>query len=150
LYERLKDPQSVGRAEQSFDRPFGVRHQTHHVALLVDDTGDVVHRTVRIARRRRLTRHIYVPETDTVVRFQCIEDGLVSDVVAFAMRNVQLEDLAGLARVRECRRVILDPDSNALTEELERTIANECAGQQAGFAQDLETVAYTEQAAATS
>ena len=64
-----------------------MRHQAHHVAARVQNAGDIAHRPIGI---------IQVAERDTVFGFQFVEGALVGYVAAFAVRDRQAQDLAGL------------------------------------------------------
>src|SRR5205085_10134634 len=46
--QAFEESQAVGAAEEGIADAFGVRHKSEHVALLVQDAGDVSRRSIRI------------------------------------------------------------------------------------------------------
>ena len=58
-------------------RPLRMRHQSHNVALTIQDARNVPHRPIRI---------LPIPKNYSVFRFQLIEHILVRYVAAFAVR----------------------------------------------------------------
>jgi hypothetical protein len=60
------------------------------------------------------------------------------------MRDRHANDLAGIVAARERRVGSFDPQMHILADEFQLGIAHQNAGQQPGFAQDLETVADAE------
>ncbi len=116
-------------------------HEAQHVARAIGDARDVTRRAVGIARRGCPPLRVAVGEEHLPVCEQGVERLFVGDVVAFAMGDGQVQDLARLEAVREARVGILDPDGHRLTAKMEAVIADQHAWQQAGLAQDLEAVA---------
>ena len=86
---RLEDDQAVGRPHQRLGGALGVRHHAHHVALAVEDAGDVAQRAVGV---------IEVAEGDAVFGFELVERALVGEVAAFAVGDGQAQHLAFLRR----------------------------------------------------
>ena len=117
----------------------GVRHHAHHVALAVQDAGDVAQRAVGI---------VDVAEGDAVFGFEFVERALVGEVAAFAVGDGQAQDLAFLRRAGEGRIGGLDAQAQLAADELQAAVADQRAGEQAGLHQNLEAVADAEHQAA--
>ena len=68
-----------------------MRHHAHHVALAVEDAGDIAQRAVGI---------VQVAERDAVLGFELVERALVGEVAAFAVGDRQAQNLALLGARR--------------------------------------------------
>ena len=79
------------RAHQRLGGALGMRHHAHHVALAIEDAGDVAQRAVGI---------IDVAEGHAVLGFEFVQRALVGDVAAFAVRDRQAQHLALCVRAR--------------------------------------------------
>jgi len=139
--ERLKEQPSVAAADESFDAPLGVRHETEHVALRVHDAGDVTRRTVRVGVGRDAPLGVAVAEDNLIAGFELIEHVIVGVVAALAVRDGKLDDLPRLHRLRERRVRLLHTQRRRLADEAERLVAHERAGQQSALAEDLKSIA---------
>ena len=84
---RLEDDEAVGRAHQRIGGAFGVRHHAEHVALAVEDAGDVAQRAVRV---------VDIAEGDAVLGFEFVERALVGVVAALAVGDREVQDLAAV------------------------------------------------------
>ena len=73
---------------------------------------------------------------------------LVRLVVAFAMRDRHADHLAGIVAAGERRIGTFDPQMDVVADEFQPRIAHQHAGQEAGFAEDLKSVADAEHEAA--
>jgi hypothetical protein len=68
----------------------------------------------------------------------------VGEETTFAMRNWHAEKRAFWAAVCEWRVIHFHAHCHHVADESERSVSHECAGQKAGFAQDLESIARAE------
>src|SRR5262245_31615674 len=68
--EGLEDEEAVGASHGALGGALRVRHEPQHIALLVDDTGDVLQGPVGVRRAGHLTFRGSVPEDDLVVLLQ--------------------------------------------------------------------------------
>ena len=82
-------------------------HEAGDVALAIADAGDVVHGAVGIAGGVVGAVGSGVAEEDLVVFFQIGEGGFIAIVIAVAMGDGNLEDLAFLRGVGEGRSSFL-------------------------------------------
>ena len=89
-HDGLEDDEAVGGAHQRVGGALGVRHHAQHVALAVEDAGDVAD-----ASRCRV---VDVAEGDAVLGFEFVERAVVGVVVAFAVGDRDAQDLALAAR----------------------------------------------------
>src|SRR6266851_6716383 len=118
-----------------------MRHHPEYVAALVDDAGDVVKRSVRVRARNHAAVRIAVAKHDLSVLLQAREHGGVGEVAALSVRDGRADNLAVFALRGERQVGALNHEVGPFASELERSVASQCSGQQAGFAQDLKTVA---------
>ena len=81
-----------------------------------------------------------MPE-DLVPSLQRGQGGFVGEVAAFAVSYGNLQDLAGRNAAGEGGFPVRGLQKDLLTVELQVTVADQDAGEEAGFAEDLETVA---------
>ncbi len=72
-----------------------MRHHAHHVALAVQNAGDIAQRAVRI---------VDVAERHAIFGFEFVERALVGEVAAFAVRDGQAQNLA-FVQLRGERRI---------------------------------------------
>src|SRR5690606_34495469 len=130
-------PPAVIAALGGFDQVFGMRHHAEYIAALVDDAGDIVHGAVRVRSRR-------IAEDDLVLVFHGGQRVGVGKVIAVVMGDGAADDLALVVGAGEIRLGIDHFEQDFLADEPQRAIAHQGAGQEAGFHEDLETVADTE------
>ena len=103
---------------------------------------------LRLRPRRDLARRGGVAERDQALAFQPVERGVVGEVVAVAMRHRGAEDLAALIARGEDGVGALDAQMAVRRQEAQPGVAQQGAGQQPGFGEDLEAVAHAEHVAA--
>ena len=152
VFERGKDafenPFAVVAAEQRFAGAFGMRHQAGHVALFIADAGDVQQRAVRIRGVGQVAVLVAVLPKDLVVGLELRERFFVGKIAAFAVSDGHAENFSRRNLAGERRIVRGGLEENVFAVELQIAIADERAGQQAGFGEDLKAVADTEDEAA--
>ena len=141
----LENEVAVGAAEPRLARPLGVGHEAEDVAARVADARDVLERSVRVARVRDHALGVAVTEQDLAVGGQLGQGRFVGGVIAFAVGDGDVQHLARLGGAEE--RVIgrADPQEAVLADEMERTVADERAGQEPRLGQHLEAVADADQ-----
>ncbi len=132
MNQRFKNRQSVHAAHQRIGHALRVRHHAHHIPLLVQYTGDIPQRAIRI---------IHVLQRNAIFRLQLVERSLVGDIAAFAMRHRHAEPLAfpGFLRKRRMRGGHFQFHWPA--NELQIGVAHQGARQKPAFCQNLEPVA---------
>ena len=132
-----KERQAVdARAGQWVDRVLGVGHEAHDVARLVGDAGDLAVAAVRVVAE--------VSHHNPAGGLQLVEGALVRDVAALAVLDRDDDFRAGPVAVGPGRDGILDDEPLVSADELPVVVAYQRAGQQVGFAEHLEAVAYAE------
>src|SRR5215211_7757963 len=139
LDERPEDECAVGRADERVDRVLGVGHQPHDVAALVADGSDVRDRTVRV---------VLVAKDDLAARLELREEVGVGEPTALPVLDRDRQALPRRAAGGEGRVGALDSQNDITTDERERRVRPQRAGQQPRLAEDLEAVADPEHEAA--
>jgi len=127
-----------------------VGHEAGYVAFAIADAGDVVCGTVGIAGGVVGTIGRGVAEKNLVIFFESGECVRVAIVVAVAVGDGQLQNLAFLCGVGEWRVGVLNADVDVAANEAEAGVAHHGAREKAGFEEDLETVADAEDEAAAA
>ena len=144
----FENPFTVVAAEQRFAGAFGMRHQAGHVAAFVADARDVLQRAVGIRGVGQVSGRVAVLPQDLVVGLEFRERGFVGKIAAFAVRDGHAQNFPRRNLARERRIVRGGLEENIFAMELQIAVANERAGQQAGFGEDLKAVADAEDQAA--
>src|SRR5207245_6209546 len=142
--ERLEDQEPIGAPHRALGSPFGVRHQAEDRAVLVDDPGDVLQRSIGIGGLRQLALGGRIPEHDLPVapeRSQRVGFGVV---LALTVRDRHGQHLARPHTPRERRLDVLDAEPRGLAAVLQTLVTHERAGQEPRLAEDLEAVAGAE------
>ena len=125
-----------------------MRHQAGHVALFIADAGDVLQRAVGIRGVGQVSVRIAVLPEDLVVGLELRERFFVGKIAAFAVGDGHAENFARRNLARERRIVRGGLEENIFAVELQIAVADERAGQQAGFGEHLKAVADAEDKAA--
>src|SRR5258708_24554384 len=133
--------ESVSAAKLGFRASLGVGHHAEHVAALVDDSGDVVQRAVRVGAGHYASTRIAVTKNHLTVLLEARQHGRLGEVAALTVPDRHSNDLAfrTLGRERDVRS--LDHEVGPFAAILERSIADQCPGQDPGLAKNLEAVA---------
>src|SRR3979490_3139978 len=121
-----------------------MRHQSDDIPRLVAEAGNSRRRPVRLGLVGNPTGPCGVPEDHLAVLFETRDDVGLGEVVAFAVCDRELQNLALPARRREWRVNLLYAQMHLLAAELESAIPQHCAGEQPGLEQDLKSVADSE------
>ena len=124
-----------------------MRHEADHVAHLVPQARDVVHRSVRVGLRRGAAVLVDVAEDHEAALLDPGDGRRVGHPAALAVRDGHSHQVPPQA-ARERGRVALDPHADPVAAELEAGVARQRARQQSRLAQDLEAVAAAEHGAA--
>ncbi len=104
--------------------------------MCVDDTGNVVDRSVRIGA-------FGIAEHNLAFAFETLQRFGIGEIIAVMMRDRAADDLARLVAARERRVGVGYFELYFAADELQRSIAHQCARQKPGFDEDLEAVADT-------
>ncbi len=118
-----------------------MRHQSHYIPLAIANAGNVVARTVWIRGVSHLSVRVTIAKNNSLFALQLSERRIVADKVSFRMGNRHAQHKARLQLVCEWCLGILDSHVYVIADEMQIAIANQRAGQQAGFAQNLKAVA---------
>ena len=139
--ETFKNDSTVLATKDGFAGTFRVWHQARHITSLVANPCDIVQRAVRIRQLRRSTLCVDILPEDLISLLELRQSPFIGKVTTFTMCDGQPQQpaLGNLASERRFVRGRLEKD--VFAAELERTIADEGARKQTGFAQNLETVA---------
>jgi len=140
----LKNKVAVCPPDELFAGTLRVGHHAQDIALRVGDPGDIVRRAVRVGFVGDLAVWITVPEDDPSVRLQLGQSGFIGVVSAVIMGYGDVQELALVAQRGEGQRCVFYPHVDPLAPVLEVAVGHETAGQQPGFAQDLKSVADTD------
>ena len=135
---------AIGAAHHLFDVVFRMRHHAEHIAALIEDAGDAVHRPVVIPVGIGNAVRPGIAEQDAAFAFELRHGLAIGDVVALAVRHRHADHLTGIVAAGERRIGALDLEIDVAADEFELRIAHQHARQQAGLAQNLEAVADAE------
>jgi len=125
-----------------------MRHQAGHVALFIADAGDVLQRAVGIRRVGQVSVRVAVLPQNLVVGLELRERFFVGKIAAFAVGDGHAEDFSRRNLAGERRVVRGGLEENVFAVELQVAVADERAGQQAGFGEHLKAVADADDEAA--
>src|SRR5208283_4312248 len=144
VFERGEDafenPFAVVAAEQRFTGAFGMGHQAGHVAAFAANAGNVLKRTVRIRLVGQVSTRVAILPENLVVCLELRQRFLVGKITAFAVGDGNAENFIRRNLARERRVGGGGLQENVFAMELQVAVADECAGQESGFGQNLETV----------
>jgi len=150
--EGAEEDEAVGGAEGGLDSALGVGHEAEDVAVAVADAGDGVERAIGIGLGIVCSGvaavGMHVVKNNLVVALEIGERGGVAEIISFHVGDGHFQDLARARGAGEGRVGAFDADVDLAAEEAESLIAHHGAGEQAGFEEDLETVADAEDEAA--
>src|SRR6476659_8368495 len=124
-------------------------HEAGDVAFAIADAGDVVHGAVWITGSVVGSLRSGVVKENLTVFLQLGERGIVDVIVAVAVSDGNLEDLALGGGAGEWRVGFFDANMHVPADKAQTGIAHHSAREQTCLAQNLETVAYAENHAAT-
>ena len=125
-----------------------MRHQAGHVALFIADAGNVLQRAVRIRGVGQVSARIAVLPEDLIVGLELRERFFVGKIATFTVGDGHAENFSRRNLAGERRVVCGGLEENVFAVELQIAVADERAGQQAGFGEDLKAVADAEDEAA--
>ncbi len=131
-------------------RAFRMRHQAHYVAPAIAYAGDIRERAVRIGRRvlapvrRRVSKH------NLFVSLQFGERRFVAIIISVAVRDRNLQHLAGGGRGGKRRVRGFHANVHLPADKSHPRVALQHAGEQTRFAKNLKTVADAENQASAA
>src|SRR3954470_1216706 len=96
-----------------------MRHHAEDVAALVDDSRDAVFGAVDIGVRAELAVGVRIPEDNTRVVFESLENLWRGDVSPLSMRDRNSQHLTLFVTIREHRVSVLDAYAHLRRNELE-------------------------------
>jgi hypothetical protein len=126
-----------------------MRHHPHHIAPLVADAGDRVHRSVRVPAVVEPPLWIGITQNHLAMRFHLLERPGRCEVIAFAMSDGNPEHLAGAGGARERRVGLLDAQMHLFAAVFQAAVAQHRAGQETRLEENLESIADAEHRATT-
>jgi len=118
-----------------------MRHQAGDIPAVIANAGDVQHRTIRIGRFGQFPSGGAILPENLVPGLQRGQGGFIGEIAAFAVGNRNLQDLARWNPAGKGGFQVRGLQKDLFAMELQVTVANQGAGQEAGFAQNLESVA---------
>jgi hypothetical protein len=121
-----------------------VRHHAEHISALAADAGDVVERSVRVGFRCDLSLLITVTEDNALLALESGQGLAIAEVVPFHVADRDLEHIAFRTLAGEWRLGGFDAQQHLFADVLETGVTQQCAGQKAALAEDLEAVADAE------
>src|ERR1700758_4340569 len=113
---------AVGPAHGGFDVIFRMRHHAKHIAALVDDTGDAIHRAIVIPVRIDQAVGRRIAEQHPAFALEPRNGLAVGDVIAFAVRHRDPDHLPGIVATSERRVGTLDPQIDVAADETKLSI----------------------------
>src|SRR5437588_10327295 len=111
-----------------------MRHQAGDVARLVADAGNVIQRTIRVGAFGGLTVGISITPQNLILLPELGERLLIGKIAAFTVRNRDAQEFPRRNAVGKRGIGGGGFEENMLAAELERAVADERAGEQAGLA----------------
>src|SRR5208282_2346961 len=136
--------EAIGAAEFGLSRAFGMRHHAQHIASRAADSGDILKRPVGIRFRCDFALRIRVAENNAVVAFQFSECRLIAKIIAFHVADGDGQHFALAAGVGKRSLIVFDSHLHRLADIFQSDVAHQRSGKQSRLAQNLETVADTE------
>src|SRR5579875_494637 len=118
-----------------------MRHEAENPEIFRIDSGDIVDRTVRIGGPAGDAVRIAIAEGDPALSFEALDRLGAGFVIALAMRDCNLDDLAPLIARRKGRIGALNSQMLHPAYEAQTGIAHQDTGQKARLNQDLKAVA---------
>ena len=107
-------------------------HHAEDIAAFIQDPGDVAGRAIRV---------VYIAKCDAAIAFEPVEGCVVGKVVAVMMGDREVDELALFEPAGEHGLGVVNAQAHCSAYEVETGVAQQHAGQEPGFTQDLETVA---------
>src|SRR5258708_25307721 len=147
--QRAKDITSIAGTQQIFAGALRMRHQADPVAWAIAGAGNILARAVRIRGVSYLSVFVAVTKHDSVIALEFSQGQIITNIIAFGMRNRNSQDRAALQLVRERRIRSVKPDEDVFANEMQIAVADQGARQQSGFAKNLKAVADSQHQAAT-
>jgi len=96
LEDGLEERQSVCGTEQGIHGPLRMGHHAEHIAPLIHDTRDIVHRAIRVVRLLRLQVARGIAEHDSALALEPLQRLVVGAVASVAMGNGDDDPLSAL------------------------------------------------------
>jgi len=144
----FKDQQAVGAAENLLAGALGMGHQAGHVAGLVADAGDVAQGTVGVGLVGWFASGVDILPEDLTAGLEFFQGGVVAEITALAVGNGKAQEFAFGNFAGERAVVRGGLEENVLATKLQGAVADQGAGQETGFAQDLKSIADAQHRAA--
>src|SRR5665213_1918257 len=133
-----------------------MRHQAHHIALFINNPGNIIERSIRIRLTSYISFPIAIAKDYLPVRFEIRKDFLGHDKIPFAVRDRNAKNVGrpppapSLKRRRRIKSsvIALGVQINFLARKFQRFVPNEHAWQESALAEYLKSVADTKHRAA--
>src|SRR6516165_10568175 len=125
-----------------------MRHQAQNVEPFRIDPGNIINRAIRIGLAVEIAALVAIAEGDAAFRLDPADRLVIGDIISFAMRNCDLDDLALQILRGEGRVRAFDPQMLHLADEAQIRVAHQDTWQEAAFDEDLKTIANAENEAA--
>ncbi len=141
IHNGLEDKTAVAATQEGFAAAFRMGHHPQNIALVVQDSRNVVRRPVGIIGVRHGSVRSAVPEQYPFLLLQPAQRSLVREVIAFTVGNRYLQHLARLAAAAESRVGPLGPEIGPLASVLQVLVAPQDPGEKASLAENLKPIA---------
>src|SRR6185437_11568609 len=145
---RAEEHEAVRRSQAAFDGAFRMGHQADYVAFAIAHARNPGERTIRIRFAVGWfgggAVGMHIAENYLLIALDIGKRGGVAKIIAFHVSDRKAQHLAGGGGAGEGGIRVLHADMNLATEETQARIARHCAGQQARFEQNLESIADAE------
>src|SRR5580704_1518327 len=144
FYHGTENNQTIGGPKRSFHRAFRMRHQSHHIALAIAETGNIRERTIRISGSIIAAIRRGVTENNLIVPLQISKRGLIAEITAPDMRDGHFQNLPARSREGKRRAHALHAHMHLLAKKSQSGIPNQRPGQKTSFAKNLKSIANAE------
>ena len=128
----MEQDEAVGGPHEGVGRAFRVRHHAENITLGVADSSDVAEGAIGV---------FDIAKDHAVFGFELVEDVGFGGVAAFAVSDGEAQDLPLGGSVCEGGIGGFDPEVDGAADELQLVVADEGAGEEAGFGENLEAIA---------
>src|ERR1700723_636551 len=127
-----------------------MRHQAHHIALAIAETGNIRKRTIRIPRSIISAIRSGVMKNNLLVALEIRERVIIAEITSTHMRNGHFQNLAALSSTSKRSAYTLNAHIHLLAKKSQSGIPKQSPRQQTSFAKNLKSITNAEnQPAAT-
>src|SRR6202142_3665419 len=144
FYYGTKNNQTIRRAKRRFHSPFGMRHQSKHIAVAIAYAANIGQRTIRISSRIIAAIRRGVTKNNLLVAFKISERRIVAKITSAHMRDRHFQNLSALGGAGKRRANAFHPHIHLLAKKSQASIAKQRTGQPTSLAENLKSIADAE------